>query len=101
MEIVDSAMAMSKLSYFYLGLLNEWLESMTSLIQGGTAGNSKKGSFPIMVKGECEMFSLGKLYSVLSEVMPESKVKILKMSKSQSRNQYIDKMIQKNKEGGN
>ena len=56
-EIVDSAMAMKTLTHFFLGLTNEWLESMSAILQqdgnegGKTDGSSAapKDSFPIQV----------------------------------------------------
>ena len=75
-EIVDSAMAMKTLTHFFLGLTNEWLESMSSIIaassassssssgnadgsegktdntQGNAAGAAPKDSFPIQVSRE-------------------------------------------------
>ena len=72
-EIVDSAMAMKTLTHFFLGLTNEWLESMSSIIaassssasgnadgsegktdntQGNAATAAPKDSFPIQVSRE-------------------------------------------------
>ena len=56
-EIVDSAMAMKTLTHFFLGLTNEWLESMSTMLdaekadnaQGGAAAAAPKDSFPIQV----------------------------------------------------
>ena len=68
-EIVDSAMAMKTLTHFFLGLTNEWLESMSTMLdagaEGGGGGGHKAGdnaqgsatapkdSFPIQVSQWC------------------------------------------------
>ena len=43
-EIVDSAMAMKTLTHFFLGLTNEWLESMSSIIAASSASSSSSSS---------------------------------------------------------
>ena len=55
-EIVDSAMAMKTLTHFFLGLTNEWLESMSTMLDAEKADNAQGGataapkdSFPIQV----------------------------------------------------
>lgn len=98
-EIVDSAMAMNHLTHFFLGLTNEWLESMSVLMHaqnGGGAGSSgqqQKDSFPILVQGSCEMYSLNKVFKTLSSAMPLAKVKILKMSRASTMKQFIETLI--------
>ncbi len=128
-EIVDSAVAMSGLGHFFLGLTNEWLESMNSMVGvggdsaasgsgaeggagagGGTPGAAAgsglgagtpaaavvaavpKDSFPIQVNGACEMYSLAKLFKTLSVAMPNTKVKILKMSKQATTKQFLSQL---------
>ena len=93
-EIVDSVLSMAELNLFILGLTNEWLESMNSLLQmTGTAGKDVKptarDSFPILVNGVCEMFSLKKLYKTLTDALPSAQVKILKMPRSATTKQSI------------
>lgn len=81
-------MAMGNLTHFYLGLTNEWLESMNSLLTSGA-----KDSFPILVNGVCEMYSLSKLFKTLSSSMPQCRVKILKMSRNATGKQFLDSLI--------
>ena len=67
-EIVDSAMAMKTLTHFFLGLTNEWLESMSTMLDAGAEGGggghkagdnaqgsatAPKDSFPIQVSQWC------------------------------------------------
>ncbi len=97
-EIVDSIPSMSGLTHFFLGLTNEWLQSMSTLVaavnaSGGGAGSTKKDSFPIMVGGTCEMFSLSKLFKTLSSAMPDCHVKILKMSQIATGKQFIENLL--------
>ena len=80
---------MSKLTHVYIGLTTEWLDTMNTLMskEGST---SAKDSFPVLVNGVVEMFTLGKLYKTLSNALPNAqKVKILKMPKSSTKKQYI------------
>ena len=62
-EIVDSAMAMKTLTHFFLGLTNEWLESMSTMLDAektdGSAqgGSAPKDSFPIQVSG-CDIWKI-------------------------------------------
>ena len=92
-------MSMPCLENFFLGLTNEWLESMSSLLSTanmgakGKSAKTQKDSFPILVNGVCEMYSLSKLFKMLSAAMPKSKVKILKMSKNATGKQYIETLI--------
>jgi hypothetical protein len=91
---------MNNLTHFFLGLTNEWLESMNSIIAGGGGGGATtdnasgvpKDSFPIQVKGICEMYSLSKLFKTLSLAMPNTKVKILKMSKQATTKQFLESL---------
>ena len=87
-------MSVSSLSHFFLGLTNEWLDSMNQLLNTGqTSSSSSKDSFPILVRGTCEMYSLSKLFKTLSAAMPSTKVKILKMSKQATSRQFIDTLV--------
>ena len=53
-------------------------------------GATSKDSFPINVNGVTEMYTLTKLYKTLLTAMPNAiRVKILKMSKSATKKQYI------------
>ena len=93
-EIVDSVLSMAELNLFILGLTNEWLESMSSLLQiTGTSGKDVKptarDSFPILVNGVCELFSLKKLYKTLTDALQSAQVKILKMPRSATTKQSI------------
>ena len=97
-EIVDSVLSMAELNLFILGLTNEWLESMNTLLQATSASIGKEGSaprqptrdsFPILVNGVCEMFSLKKLYKTLTDALPSAQVKILKMPQSATIKQSI------------
>ena len=91
-EIVDSVLSMAELNLFILGLTNEWLESMNSLLQTTSSGKDAKSardSFPILVNGVCEMFSLKKLYKTLTDALPSAQVKILKMPQSATIKQSI------------
>ncbi len=92
-EIVDSVPSTKGLSHFFLGLTNEWLHSMSSLTAATGKGGSGKDSFPIMVGGTCEMFSLSKLFKTLSVAMPDSRVKVLKMPQNAMGKQFIDSLI--------
>jgi len=89
---------MAELNLFILGLTNEWLESMNTLLQATSASIGKEGSaprqptrdsFPILVNGVCEMFSLKKLYKTLTDALPSAQVKILKMPQSATIKQSI------------
>lgn len=92
-------MSLNHLTHFFLGLTNEWLESMSTLLHaqnGGAAGGGsqpQKDSFPIMVQGSCEMYSLNKVFKTLSAAMPLAKVKILKMSRASTMKQFIETLI--------
>ena len=95
-EIVDSVLSMAELNLFILGLTNEWLESMSSLLQITSAPGkdtnvrqTARDSFPILVNGVCEMFSLKKLYKTLTDALPSAQVKILKMPQSATTKQSI------------
>ena len=63
-EIVDSAMAMKTLTHFFLGLTNEWLESMSTMLDADKAdgssqgGSAPKDSFPIQVRARFGILSL-------------------------------------------
>jgi len=93
-EMVDSVLSLNGLTHFYLGLTNEWLQSMSSLV-GMSAGKSKD-SFPIMVNGSCEMYSLSKLFKTLSAAMPNAKVvKILKMRAQATGKQFLETLVRK------
>ncbi len=84
------------LSLFLLGLTNEWLQSMSTLMAASAAsggGGGPKDSFPIMVGGTCEMYSLSKLFKTMSAVMPQSRVKILKMNQVATGKQFIDSLL--------
>ncbi|TRY71707.1 hypothetical protein TCAL_04757 [Tigriopus californicus] len=85
-EILDSALSMSQLTHFYLGLTTEWLNSMKTLMDS----SSQKDSFPILVKGVCEMYSLSKLFKALQTALPNSTVKVLKMKQQSTTKQFID-----------
>ena len=95
--MVDSVLSMAELNLFILGLTNEWLESMNSLLRGsvGPANDASsrqptRDNFPILVNGVCEMFSLKKLYKTLTDALPSAQVKILKMPQSASTKQSIN-----------
>ena len=81
---------MKHLSHFYLGLTNEWLDAMQKAMP--RSGNSKD-SFPIIVNGTVEFYSLSKLFRTLSKSMSDSHVKILKMPKQATGKQFIDSLI--------
>eukprot|EP00095_Tigriopus_kingsejongensis_P000598 maker-scaffold95_size379157-snap-gene-2.34 protein:Tk00598 transcript:maker-scaffold95_size379157-snap-gene-2.34-mRNA-1 annotation:"f-box lrr-repeat protein 7" len=81
-EILDSTLSMSQLTHFYLGLTTEWLNSMKTANQ--------KDSFPILVKGVCEMYSLSKLFKALQTALPNSTAKVLKMKQQSTTKQFID-----------
>ena len=85
---------MSNLSHFFLGLTNEWLESMTSIMaaSGATGGGGSQGQFPVNVNGVCEFYSLSKLFKTLSAAMPNCRVKILKMSAASTCKQFLQSL---------
>ena len=88
-NVMDAVISMNSLTHFYFGLKTEWLESMTALLSN-KEGAPVKDSFPVVVNGLVEMYTLTKLYKTLSSAMPMAqKVKILKMPKSATRKQYI------------
>ncbi|QQP35252.1 Uncharacterized protein FKW44_023420 [Caligus rogercresseyi] len=93
-EIVDFALSMPSLSHFCLGLTNEWLDSMNSILSM-TADKSApvRDSFPILVNGVCEMYSLYKLFKTLSAALPMSKVKVLRMSQQATKMQHIGALM--------
>lgn len=97
-EIVDFALSMPSLSRFFLGLTNEWLDSMNVLMaanneNNGGGGGPVRDSFPILVNGVCEMYSLSKLFKTLSAALPQSKVKILKMSQGSTCKQHLSTLM--------
>ena len=83
-EAVDAFLSLKNITHFWFGLKTEWLESMNALV------SNNKDSFPIYINGVVEMYTLTKLYKTLLTAMPNAKrVKILKMSKSATKKQYI------------
>ncbi len=73
-------LSMNNMLQFYLGLTSEWLDSISGVL---SKEKSAKDSFPIVVNGVIEMYTLSKLYKTLMLAMPNAKkVKILKMPKS-------------------
>jgi hypothetical protein len=92
-EIVDSAMSMHKLTHFFLGLTNEWLETINMASADGGAPKGQKDSFPIIVNGVLEMYSLSKLFKTLSNAMPNGRVRVLKMNRSATGKQFLDTLI--------
>jgi len=91
-EIVDSVLSMAGLTFFVLGLTNEWLASMNALMsEDKPNSNNAKGreNFPILVNGGIELFSLQKLFKTLSAALPSAQVKILKMPATATTKQTI------------
>ena len=67
---------------------------MNTLMSKEGSSNAKD-SFPVLVNGVVEMYTLGKLFKTVSSALPRAqKVKILKMPKSSTKKQYIS--LQKN-----
>ena len=91
--MLDSALSLTRLTHFYIGLTNQWLETMSALTQQ----QNGKDSFPILVDGNCEMYSLSKLFKTLSAGMPETRVKILKMSAQATGKQFLTSLIANSK----
>jgi len=88
-EILDAFLSLKNITHFWFGLKTEWLDSMNLMINKGQ-GATSKDSFPINVNGVTEMYTLTKLYKTLLTAMPNAtRVKILKMSKSATKKQYI------------
>ena len=74
--------------HFQILLLIELL--FKNLLINKDKGATSKDSFPINVNGVTEMYTLTKLYKTLLTAMPNAtRVKILKMSKSATKKQYI------------
>ena len=91
-EAVDAFMSLSNLTHFYFGLITEWLDSMNALMSKEGTPQSKD-SFPILVNGVVEMYTLSKLYKTLQTAFFRAqRVKILKMPKSAAKKQYIATM---------
>ena len=89
-EAMDSFLSLKNLTHFFFGLKTEWLELMNDLLTRKDSSLSPKDSFPIVVNGHVEMYTLSKLYKTLLTAMPDAhKVKILKMPKTATRKQYI------------
>ena len=88
-EAVDAFLCLSNMTHFYFGLITEWLDSMNALMFKDDVTHSKD-SFPILVNGVVEMYTLSKLYKTLQNALPRAqRVKILKMPKSATKKQYI------------
>ena len=88
-EAVDAFLSLKNITHFWFGLKTEWLDSMNALVSN-KYGSTSKDSFPISINGVVEMYTLTKLYKTLLTAMPNAKrVKILKMSKSATKKQYI------------
>ena len=88
-EILDAFLSLKNITHFWFGLKTEWLDSMNLMINKDK-GATSKDSFPINVNGVTEMYTLTKLYKTLLTAMPNAtRVKILKMSKSATKKQYI------------
>ena len=91
-EAVDAFMSLSNLTHFYFGLITEWLDSMNALMSKEGTPQSKD-SFPILVNGVVEMYTLSKLYKTLQTAFFRAqRVKILKMPKTAAKKQYIATM---------
>ena len=89
-EAVDAFLSLGNVTHFWFGLTTEWLDSMNTLLLGKDRSTVLKDSFPILVNGVVEMYTLTKLYKTLLTALPNAKrVKILKMSKSATKKQYI------------
>ena len=84
---MDLTLSMSQLTHFFLGLTSEWLDQMKKMM--GSEGKTSKDAFPIVVKGTVEMYSLSKLFKMLSNQLPNTLVKVLKMKKQSTSKQFI------------
>ena len=97
-ELLDSALSLTRLTHFYVGLTNEWLETMAALMTSSHQQHKPvKDAFPILVGGACEMYSLSKLFKTLSAGMPATRVKILKMSAAATGKQFLGTLIANSK----
>jgi len=93
-EALDAFLSLTNLTHVYIGLTTEWLDTMNTLMSKEGSSNAKD-SFPVLVNGVVEMYTLGKLFKTVSSALPRAqKVKILKMPKSSTKKQYIS--LQKN-----
>lgn len=95
-EIVEGVtQGMRHLKAFCLGVTNEWLEAMTEALGGGGGGKKAGGDkecFPITRGGRAELISLPALYRLICREMPETKVKVLKMSAQATCKQFISNL---------
>ena len=91
-KIVNSVRRLTGLTFFVLGLTNEWLASMNvPMSEDKPNSNNTKGgeNFPINVNGGMKMISLQKLFKALAGALPSAQVKILKMPASATTKQSI------------
>lgn len=91
-QILDGVTTHLKhLECFYLGVTNEWLQAMSMVIGESqrTKSPGERECFPLEKEGRVEYISLPGLYRKLCRDLPDSKVKVLKMSAGATCKQFI------------